>query len=62
MVAVHTVWTYPAPGDRLIIPLLAVTEDDLGHDAITEHDQDESAKELRQRLAEETSYAWPSQP
>jgi len=51
----------PAPCDGLVVAFLACAENDLGNDTITEHDQDECAKELREGFTELVSYSAPYQ-
>ena len=36
----------PAPTDGLVISLLAIGQDDLSHDTVTEHEDDERSNEL----------------
>ena len=36
----------PAPGYGLVVALLPITQDDLSHDTVAEHDEDEDAEEL----------------
>jgi len=49
----------PTPCDGLVVTILATAENNLGHDTITEHDQDECAEELRKWLTELVSYPAP---
>lgn len=49
----------PTPRDGLVVTVLAVAENNLGNDTITEHDQDECAEELRKWLTELVSYPAP---
>jgi hypothetical protein len=53
--------THPSPRDRLVVSLLAVAQHYLGHNTVSEHDQDEGAQELGEGLSQHVTDAWPCQ-